>query len=260
MFRFLLASLALLFLANNFGMASVAQDKIDKKIPKPETVESVKNILPKHIHSEKCESTTAEPVQIICILDRSGSMHALVEDTIGGYNSFIEKQKKESGKAEVTTILFDDKYEKITDSKDLQQIEKLTSADYYARGNTALLDALGKTIMEIAGKMEKENICPEKRRVLIMIMTDGKENASTEYNKATIKKLVEETTKNYGWNYIFMGANIDSMAEASSIGIRRDYAVNYSHDEEGVAESFGMMNKAASSMRKKGNVSENWKE
>ena len=136
------------------------------------------NVLPVHKHTSNCEKTSAEPVQIICVLDRSGSMQSLTEDVIGGYNSFLEKQKKESGKAEVTTILFDDQYEKIFDGINLNDAENLTSAIYYARGNTALMDALGRTLTETLGKMEKENICPAKRRVLVMIMTDGLENAS----------------------------------------------------------------------------------
>ena len=162
------------------------------------------NILPTHKHTEKCNDTNAEPVQIVCILDRSGSMRSLAEDTIGGYNSFLEKQKKEAGKATVTTVLFDNEYEKIVDNVDLQSAPELTSKEYYARGTTALLDAVGMTIMETAGNMEKENICPAKRRVLIIIMTDGLENASKEYNKAAVKSMIETTTNDYKWNYIFI--------------------------------------------------------
>lgn len=220
--------------------------------------EVAENILPKHNHTEECEKTLAEPVQIICILDRSGSMQSLTEDVIGGYNSFLEKQKKESGTAEVTTILFDDKYEKISDAVNLNDAKNLTSEIYYARGNTALMDALGKTLMETLGTMSKENICPAKRRVLVMIMTDGLENASTEYSKDKIKSLIEATTKEYNWNYVFIGANIDSASEAQSIGIRSGNAMNYMADSEGVRESFERMDEAAKDVRKNGTVNENW--
>ena len=225
---------------------------------KPPSQTTEQNILPTHKHTANCENTAAEPVQIICILDRSGSMRSLAEDTIGGYNSFLEKQKKESGKATVTTVLFDDKYEKIADNVDLEVTPELTSAEYYARGTTALLDAVGRTIMETAGHMEKEGICPAKRRVLFIIMTDGLENASVEYNKPSVKAMIDATTNEYKWNYIFMGANIDSVAEATSIGIRADHATNYTHNPQGVRKSFGQMDAAASEVREKGEVSEDW--
>ena len=204
-----------------------------------------------HKHTADCEKTLAEPVQIICILDRSGSMHPLANDVIGGYNSFLDKQKKESGKAEVTTVLFDDQYEKIVNAADIQTAENLTSAIYYARGNTALMDAVGRTITETLAQMEKEKICPAKRRVLIMIMTDGLENASKEYNKSSVKTLIDATTKDYGWNYLFIGANIDSAAEANSIGIDSSRASNISADSEGIQESFERMNTAAKEVREK---------
>lgn len=204
-----------------------------------------------HKHTADCEKTSAEPVQIICILDRSGSMHSLANDVIGGYNSFLDKQKKESGKAEVTTVLFDDRYEKIVNAVDIQTAENLTSAIYYARGNTALMDAVGRTITETLAQMEKEKICPAKRRVLIMIMTDGLENASKEFNKASVKSLIDATTKDYGWNYLFIGANIDSAAEAKSIGIDSSRASNISADSEGIKESFERMNVAAREVREK---------
>lgn len=255
MFRVLmLAALILAFVAQTFSTSA----RTLKPDPPPEPVKPPVNreLLPAHKHSAKCEETSAEPVQIVCILDRSGSMSSLASDTIGGYNSFIERQKKEAGKAEVTTVLFDDQYEKITDAVDLQTVGELTSAQYYARGSTALLDAVGRTIMDTAGKMERENICPARRRVIVMIMTDGYENASKEYSKADVKALIEKTTNDYKWNYIFMGANIDSAAEASSIGISRRHAANYSADSAGVKESFSRMDEAAKEVRRNGTVSD----
>ena len=139
------------------------------------------------------------------------------------------------------------------------EVPELTSAEYYARGNTALLDAVGRTIMDIAGKMEKDKVCPAKRRVLVLIMTDGLENASEEYDKAAVKALIDASTSEYKWNYIFMGANIDSVAEAASIGIKSSHAANYAHNRRGVRESFAQMGDAASEMRETGNVGEDWK-
>ena len=256
--RFLLIAMLMLLTVVGTGWANSkhSSDK-DVELEEPEKP-TEQRILPTHKHTANCEKTEAEPVQIICILDRSGSMRSLAEDTIEGYNSFLEKQKQEPGEAAVTTILFDDEYEKIVDNVDLKNIPKLTSAEYYARGYTALLDAVGRTIMETAGKMEKDGICPAKRRVLVIIMTDGKENASIEYNKLSVKAMIDKTTKDYKWNYIFMGANIDSVAEATSIGIRADHAANYTHNREGIRRSFDQMDAAASEVREKGEVSEDW--
>lgn len=209
-----------------------------------------KNILPTHKHTENCEKTSAEPVQLICILDRSGSMHSLTNDVIGGYNSFLANQRKESGKAEVTTVLFDDQYEKITDAVDLNEVKDITSAEYFARGNTALMDAIGRTITETLAKMEKDGVCPAKRRVLVLIMTDGLENASREYDKAAVKALIESTTKEYEWHYEFIGANIDSASEAKSIGISANHAMDYNADSEGVQQSFTRMDEAAKDVRR----------
>ena len=183
-------------------------------------------------------------------------MRSLAEDTIGGYNSFLERQKQTPGKVEVTTVIFDDRYEKIIDAVDLKKVPELTSAEYYARGNTALLDAVGRTIMETLGRMEKDGICPAKRRVLIMIMTDGLENASTEYSKADVKALIEATTKEYKWNYTFTGANIDSAAEAGGIGIKTRHAKNFTANRAGIVGAFSRMSEDAAAVREKGRLSE----
>lgn len=216
-------------------------------------------VLPLHEHSAACEQTSAEPLQIICILDRSGSMRDLAGDTIGGYNSFLDKQKKEPGRAEVTTVLFDNQYEMVVKGVNLADVPALTPAEYYARGTTALLDAVGMTLTEVAGKMAKEGVCPAKRRVVVLIMTDGKENASKEYNKLKVKAMIEKATNDYKWNFVFMGANIDSVAEASSLGISSRHAVDYSADKAGVQTSFARMEAAVNDVRETGSVSEDWK-
>ena len=259
MYRFLLMLTMAIFAIGGMTFSVGAREADPDTIIEPDPTPPSKPLL-KHEHTADCEKTSAEPVQIVCILDRSGSMQALTGDTIGGYNSFIEKQKQESGKAEVTTVLFNNRYQKITDAMDLQEVPELTKKEYYASGTTALLDAVGSTITDMLGKMDSQGICPAKRRVLIMIMTDGLENASVEYNKASVKSMIEQTTKDYNWNYIFMGANIDSVAEATSIGISASRAANYSHNSEGVERSFDQMDAAAREVRERGTVSEDWNE
>ena len=200
-----------------------------------------------------------EPVQILCILDRSGSMRTLAGDVIGGYNAFLDKQRQEPGAAEVTTVLFDDRYEKIVAAVDLRDVPPLTPAQYYARGMTALLDAIGRTIMDTADRLAKDGVCPAQRRVLFMIMTDGLENDSREFDKASVKAMIETSTREYHWNYIFMGANIDSVAEAKALGIDADHAVDYAPTAKGVRQSFERMDAAASAARQSGHVQGDWK-
>lgn len=256
MYRIILSLLMMLVLSTSMCLAKV--------LPAPEPAAETGNIVKKtvvlsHEHSSKCLLTSAEPVQIICILDRSGSMRHLVGDTIGGYNSFLEKQRQEKGRAEVTTVLFDDKYEKLVEAEDIKKVPELTSKEYYARGMTALLDAVGRTVTDTFGRMNQEGICPAKRRVLFLIMTDGKENDSKEYSKADVKAMIETASKDYKWSFIFMGANIDSVSEAASIGISADHAVDYNHDAGGVRQSFSRMDAAAKEMRETGSVGESWK-
>lgn len=257
MLRFWLIALMTLMISSSSCLADAAPSSAQHAKPSKKTAQRA---LPAHEHRTECETTAAEPVQIICILDRSGSMQNLAEDTIGGYNAFLEKQRKEPGEAEVTTVLFDDKYEKITDAVALKDAPELTSKEYYARGTTALLDAVGRTVTGALGQMEQKGVCPAKRRVIVLIMTDGLENASTEYDKASVKALIEGTTNDYHWNYIFMGANMDSVAEASSIGIQPRHAANYSANRSGIEGSFALMDAAAREVREKGSVSEDWKD
>ena len=254
MLRMLVISLMMLLGCSGLCLAGAATEDIGAQAEK----EKASFQFP-HEHTAKCEATAAEPVQIVCILDRSGSMHPIAEDTIGGYNSFIAKQRQEKGKAQVTTVLFDDKYDVIGEAVPIGKVPQLTAKEYYARGMTALLDAVGRTIMSTASRMEKEGICPGKRRVLFLIMTDGQENDSREYTKERVKTLIETAGKEYGWEFIFMGANIDSAAEAGAIGIKADYAVDYSHDAEGVQESFDRMSAATTAMRESGSVGKDWK-
>lgn len=171
--------------------------------------------------------------ELVFILDRSGSMYSLTSDTIGGFNSLIEKQKAQPGDADVTTVLFDDEYEILHDHLPLREIRPLTEKEYCVQGCTALLDAVGMTINAVGARL---NNTPENERpgkVVVVIVTDGLENASHEYTKAQVKKMITHQQEKYSWDFIFLGANIDAAQEASSLGIRRDFARNYEASKEG---------------------------
>ena len=186
--------------------------------------------------------------EIIYILDRSGSMGGLEADTIGGFNSMMEKQKKLGEKAIVSTVLFDDVCEVIHDRVPIEKIEKMTDKQYYVRGCTALLDAVGGAIHHIGNvhKYAREEDRPDK--TIVVITTDGMENASCKYSRDKIEKMVKRQQKKYGWEFIFIGANIDAYAEAQKYGIRKDRAVNYVCDEVGTANVFTGVYRAVSSV------------
>ena len=171
--------------------------------------------------------------EIVYILDRSGSMSGLEADTIGGFNSMIEKQKQTGEKAYVSTVLFDDRTEVIHDRVPIEKVDKITSKEYFVRGSTALLDAVGGAIKHIINihKYAREEDRPDK--TIFVITTDGMENASMNYNYKQVKKMIEKEQKEYGWEFIFIGANIDACAEAERFGIKKERAVNYIHDDIG---------------------------
>ena len=187
--------------------------------------------------------------EIVFILDRSGSMCGLEEDTIGGFNSLIAKQKKEEGKALISTILFDDCTEVLHDRVPLDRFKPMTEDDYYVRGCTALMDALGKAIKHISTihKYAREEDRPSK--TIFIITTDGKENASRQYSSERVKKMVEERKSKYGWEFLFLGANIDAVETAGHFGISKDRAVNYHSDSEGTALNYEVLSDAICSVR-----------
>lgn len=197
--------------------------------------------------------------EMVFILDRSGSMCGLEGDTIGGFNSMIDNQKKQEGEALVTTVLFDNEYELLHDRVKLSEIKKMTDKEYYVRGCTALLDAVGRTISHISmiRKYIREEDIPQN--TIIAITTDGMENASHEYNYEQIKKMIEEKKKD-GWEFLFIGANIDAAEEASRIGISRDRAANYISDSVGTGAVYNALSESMSCMRKNGAVAKNWNE
>ena len=187
--------------------------------------------------------------EIVFILDRSGSMSGLERDTIGGYNSMLERQKKEEGDAVISTVLFDDKIEVLHDREDLFEVENITDRDYYVRGCTALLDAVGSAIQRISSIQNElpEDERPEK--TMFIITTDGMENASREYTYAKVKKLVEEKKKKQHWEFIFLGANIDAVEVAGRFGVSKNRAVRYECDSAGTKLNFKMMSKMVSCAR-----------
>lgn len=193
--------------------------------------------------------------ELVFILDKSGSMSGLEEDTIGGFNALLEKQKKEEGKTYVTTVMFNNRPTFVHDNENLMSIKPLTSEDYRVGGSTALLDAIGETINKVSNRimvMDREK--PSK--VLCVITTDGLENSSREYSYARIKELVEAKTKE-GWEFIFLGANIDSFSVATSLGIKRSNTSNYVSDSDGTKLNFLAMNFAIQSFRK-GGIDPSW--
>ena len=166
---------------------------------------------------------------IIFILDRSGSMGCIENETIKGYNDFLKKQKKNKGNVFVTTVLFDDQYELLCTRENILNVKNITNREYYARGCTALMDAIGKTITTMEKNIPKDN------RVLFVIMTDGLENASREYNRDQVRRLIKKH-KNY--EFVFLGANIDSCQEGTSIGISKEKTANFSQNKESVGSVF----------------------
>ena len=197
--------------------------------------------------------------EIVFILDRSGSMAGLEADTIGGFNAMIEKQKRESGEAFVSTVLFDNESEVIHDRCDLQKIAPLTRREYYVRGCTALLDAVGGAIHHIGNvhKYAREEDRPEK--TLFIITTDGMENASQKYTYGKVRSMIERQQEKYGWEFIFLGANIDAAKEAARYGIREDHAANYHADSAGTAVIYEAMNEAVCNARACRPMTADWK-
>lgn len=187
--------------------------------------------------------------ELVFILDRSGSMSGLEKDTIGGFNSMLEKQRKEPGDALVSTVLFDNETEVIHDRVSIADIPNLTDKDYYVRGCTALLDAVGGAIHHIGNvhKYARKEDVPEK--TLFIITTDGMENASHRYTYEKVRRMIERQKEHYGWEFLFLGANIDAAAEAKRFGIDESMAANYHCDEAGTALNYEVISEAITSVR-----------
>ena len=200
-----------------------------------------------------------ELTELVFILDRSGSMAGLETDTIGGFNAMLAKQRKEPGDAFVSTVLFDNETEVIHDRVPLDQVEDLTQEQYYVRGCTALLDAVGGAIRHIGNvhRYARKEDVPEK--TLFIITTDGMENASRRYTYPQVRKMIQEKQK-HGWEFLFLGANIDAAAEASRFGIGQDRAANYCCDAKGTALNYTVISEAISQFRSSMPLAADWKE
>ena len=197
--------------------------------------------------------------ELVFILDRSGSMAGLETDTIGGFNAMIEKQKKEAGEALVTTVLFDNESVTVHDRIPLQEVPPLTEKEYFTRGCTALLDAVGGTIRHIANihrYIRREDV-PE--RTLFVITTDGYENASRYYDYDKVRRLIEHEKTKFGWEFLFLGANIDAAAEAKRFGIAADRAADYKCDTAGTALNYEVIGEAVGAVRGARPLAANWK-
>ena len=185
---------------------------------------------------------------IVFLLDRSGSMHSFVEDTIGGYNSYLENERKNSN-TKITTILFDDQYEILHDRVKIAEVNNITGKEYFTRGCTALYDAIGKTIASLEHR--------KTDKVLFVITTDGLENASREYNKDSVKSLIEQ---HKDWEFMYIGANIDSYNEGTKIGIKKENIANRSNSKEGMAKMFNAVARASKMYETEETIGSKWKE
>ena len=197
--------------------------------------------------------------ELVFILDRSGSMGGLEEDTIGGFNSLIEKQKKQEGECLVTTVIFDHEIETIHDRIKLADVPVMTDKEYTVRGSTALIDAIGKTVEHIADIHRYARPEDVPGRVMFVITTDGMENSSHMYSSDKVKKMIENKKKD-GWEFLFIGANIDSVETAKHFGISEERAVNYHADKKGTSKLFKAVGEAVCCMRASAPMSSAWRE
>ncbi|RFB18510.1 VWA domain-containing protein [Bacillus sp. HNG] len=197
--------------------------------------------------------------ELVFILDKSGSMAGLETDTIGGFNSMLKKQKKAEGEARVTTVLFNHHYEILHDRINVKGISPITEEDYEVSGTTALLDAIGFTIQKINNVQKHTSKAERAEKVLFVITTDGMENASREFTAAKIKKMVQYQKEKYGWEFMFLGANIDAVATAAEFGIDEDFAVDYHADEQGTQLNYQMVSEAVTNLRSGKKIDRSWK-
>ncbi len=190
--------------------------------------------------------------ELVFILDKSGSMSGLENDTIGGFNSMLEQQKKVGGQCIITTVLFDNRYELLHDRMDLRAIRPITRREYSVGGSTALLDAMGRTIHKIATAQKNTAEDYRAEKVMFVIITDGEENASRYYSSVQLKDMIRHQKERYGWEFIFLGANIDAVETAGRFGINADRAVDYVADSKGTQLNYRMMSESVAAFRQCG--------
>ena len=197
--------------------------------------------------------------ELVFILDKSGSMAGLEADTIGGFNAMLMKQQKAEGEAFVTTVLFNHLYELIHDRINVRGISPITKKDYEVGGTTALLDAIGFTIQKMINVQNRTSEDERAEKVLFVITTDGMENASREYTTDKIRKMIQHQKEKYGWEFIFLGANIDAISTAAQFGINKDFAVDYHADDIGTQLNYEAVNEAVTNLRSGKKIDHSWK-
>ena len=193
--------------------------------------------------------------ELVFILDKSGSMGGLEDDTIGGYNALLAKQREVEGLCLVTTVLFDHGYEVLHERLELSHVQPLTRREYQVGGSTALLDAMGRTIQKMAARQGED----DARKVMCVIITDGQENSSREFSARRVRALVEERRENHGWEFIFLGANMDAIETAARYGIEADRAQSFHADPQGISLNFAVMSETVAAYRRTGKVEDEWK-
>lgn len=193
--------------------------------------------------------------ELVFILDKSGSMSGLEKDTIGGFNSMLTKQKSEAGQCRVTTVLFDNRYTLLHDRIDIRAVSPITEKEYFVGGSTALLDAIGRSIKKIADVQRSTAEEYRAEKVIFIIITDGEENSSREFSADAVKKLISAEKEQYGWEFLFLGANIDAVETAGRFGINADRAAEYVPDKRGTALNYAVMSEAVSEFRSTGRLS-----
>ena len=198
--------------------------------------------------------------ELVFILDRSGSTSGLESDTIGGYNALLEKQRKEPGDVILTTVLFDDRYELLHDRINLKGIAQITDKEYFVRGSTALLDAIGNTVNKIVNVQRHTAEDEKAGNVMFIITTDGMENASREFTYEKIREMIGRQKERYGWEFMFLGANIDAVATAERFGIDKDRAANYNADSHGTQLNYEVISETVSCMRAESSIPKDWKD
>ena len=201
--------------------------------------------------------------ELVFILDRSGSMGELEQDTIGGFNAMLTRQKEQEGEANVTTILFDHEVQLLHDRFPLKAVAPLTEKDYYVRGCTALLDAIGYGVEKMVNIQRHLPESERAEKVIFVITTDGLENASKRFGYEKIRRMIEREKEQYGWEFLFLGANMDAVKEAARFGIGADRAVRFENDAQGVAVNYHVVSETVSRMREApccASIGAEWKE